>query len=409
MAALARVLVARGHSVVFLHILDVAPTIARLGFDFEPVGIATHPPGWLDHALRNAGRANTLPGLLAFIRDAASITDMLCRTLPEALARLSVDFILADQNEAAGGMSAYRANRPFVTIAAALPLNWERGIPPPFVGWRYGESLWHDRRNSAGAYVGRLVAKPITDVIGSYVRQWRLGQGHQIDDFLSGFAQVSQLVPSLDFPRRWLSGCFHYCGPLRDVPMSPVTPMERGSRRAFASLGTLQGHRHRLFERIADAAVGCGLELTIAHGGLLAEEDAVRLSRRANVHDFVQHNQILPQVDVAVLHGGLNTVLDALALGVPLVVVPLAFEQGAIAARVARSGSGRIFQRFRPGAAPLEAVLKDVVANPSYSAAAAKVRNDIAASGGSGGAADIVETILRTGQPVLDEARLMAS
>ena len=44
-----------------------------------------------------------------------------------------------------------------------------------------------------------------------------------------------------------------------------------------------------------------------------------------------------------VCHGGMNTVLEPLAAGLPMVVMPLAFEQSAIAARLRAC-------RSRPGA-----------------------------------------------------------
>ncbi|MEG8055626.1 glycosyltransferase [Sphingomonas sp. 22L2VL55-3] len=57
---------------------------------------------------------------------------------------------------------------------------------------------------------------------------------------------------------------------------------------------------------------------------------------------FWSQTRILPKCSAAILHGGFNTVLDALAAGVPIVAVPLAFEQPATAARLKRIGAARI-------------------------------------------------------------------
>ena len=239
-------------------------------------------------------------------------------------------------------------------------------------------------------------------MIGAYAARWRLGRKRGLDDCASGFAQIAQLTPSLDYPRRALIGCFHYCGPLRDPATARgASPDRRGSGRAFASLGSMQGHRADIFEQIADAAAACGLDLTVAHGGRLPAADAARLSRRATVRDFVDYDEILAETDLAIMHGGMNGVLDALARGVPMVVVPLTFEQPAIAARVAYAGAG-VVCRPRALGRRLAGAMRRIQDNPSFAAAAAALRVEIRAAGGVVRAADIVEQVARTGRPCLN-------
>ena len=325
--------------------------------------------------------------------------------LPRAIEGHSIDMILSDQLEAAGGLVAYHMHIPHISVAAALPINWERGIPAPFVGWKYGEKSWHRRRNSASAYGVRVTLAPISDVIEKAANRWQLTQGNQVENYLSGYAQISQLTPGLDFPRRQLTECFHYCGPLRDPGSASRSVAAPGrQKRAFASLGTLQGHRARLFTQIARAAAKRGLHLTIAHGNGLTNTDAERLSRTADVHAFVAQDQIMAATDVAILHGGLNTVLDALAQGVPIVLIPLAFEQGAIAARVERSGAGRICRSRLFRQHKISALIAEVRDDPAYTQAAVKLQMEIRSAGGVIKAADIVEHVSTTGRPCINDA-----
>jgi zeaxanthin glucosyltransferase len=400
MIAVAKELRARGHTTTFLHVVDVGALVRTNDLDFVPVGLTTHPPGWLAEATHHCGAVTGVCGLAPVMRDFASITDMLCKELPDVLRALSVDMILVDQLEAAGGLVAYRLGLPFVSIAAALPLNWEEGIPSPFIGWSYGATRWHRYRNIASAYGAKRARGPIGDVIQSFAAQWGVDHGGTVEDYMSGLAQLSQLVPSLDFPRSSLTRCFHYCGPLRTAT-PPPSPRRGNAKRAFASLGTLQGHRVKLFEQIATAAAACDLDLTIAHGGRLTQDDVVRLSGHATVVDFVDHSDVLAGADLAILHGGLNSTLDALAHGVPTVLLPLAFEQSATAARVRRAGAGLVCASHTFRSSQLVDAIEKVCVDPSYATTANALRREIEQAGGVRQAADIVEYVQETGRPSL--------
>ena len=95
---------------------------------------------------------------------------------------------------------------------------------------------------------------------------------------------------------------------------------------------------------------------------------------------------------------------QTLAAGVPAVVVPLAYEQGAIAARVRRAGAARVCTARLFRRRQLTAAIRDVCETDSYARAARKIQGDIGAAGGVTRAADIVEEVLRTGKPVLNAA-----
>ncbi len=401
MLVLAKELVGRGHSATFIHHPDLAFTIQDAGLAFHPIGEAHAPAGSLKPAIEKASAVHGVFGMRSLIKEFARETQMFCDELPDALRALSIDAIVGDWLEPAVGLVAHHLSMPYISVAAALPLNWEQGIPSPFVGWRHGETRWHRYRNIAAQYVVEAAQSPLHKVTGGYATRWNLGPIFRTADFASPFAQIAQLTPSLDYPRQSLIGCFHYCGPFRAAPHQDTRRPRRKTGRAFASLGSLMGHRADVFERIADATAAAGLELTIAHGGLLAPEAAARLARRATVHEFVSYDRIFKEVDVAILHGGMNGVLDALADDVPLVVVPLAFEQGAIASRVRHAGAGLV---CRPHAMRwrLAGAIKTVIEDPSFAENAARVGADIRKAGGTQRAADIVERVARTRQPCVN-------
>jgi zeaxanthin glucosyltransferase len=85
-------------------------------------------------------------------------------------------------------------------------------------------------------------------------------------------------------------------------------------------------------------------------------------------------------------------VLDALASGVPLIVTPIAYEQGAIAARVEASGAGLA---VRPRQVPrsLGDACGRVLKEPRFRAAARRLGEESAAAGGVAAAAALVEAM----------------
>jgi zeaxanthin glucosyltransferase len=201
-------------------------------------------------------------------------------------------------------------------------------------------------------------------------------------------------VAGIDFPRSELPSSFHYLGPFRaedDGKFALPSPDARPL--VFCSLGTLQGSRASIFRRVAEVCAKLGLRLVIAHGGRLSEAEVKRLPGDPLVHDFVPQRAVLRQASLAITHAGFNTVLDALSFGVPLVAIPLAFEQPATAARLDYRGVAKIVPRSR--LRRLESAVGEVLSQPSYRANAARVQAEIASAGGVSRAADLAEAALR--------------
>jgi UDP:flavonoid glycosyltransferase YjiC (YdhE family) len=97
--------------------------------------------------------------------------------------------------------------------------------------------------------------------------------------------------------------------------------------------------------------------------------------------------ELMPQLDAVVCHGGLNTVCESLAHGVPLVVAPIRHDQPVNAAQVAAAGCGvRVsFARVTPDG--LRAAVSTVLDDPAYRDAAGLVRDSFRLAGGAPAAA----------------------
>jgi zeaxanthin glucosyltransferase len=395
--AVAAELVSRGHRASFFQQVDAGGLLNDANIRFFPVGLATHPAGSLGRVIEQIGGLRGLLGIGHVIRGLAAYTQMLCRELPHALRLHGVDAIVADQTEAAGGLVARHMGIPYVSMASALPINSEARIPPPFTGWGYDTTPWGVRRNRGGYRVSRWLMRPLQRAISTTAAGWGLGRLRSLEDCLSPNAQISQLYQLLDFPRSELPANFHYTGPWRqqDLATLPFQPADDPRRLVFVSLGTLQGNRVTLFQAIVAACSQLDLQCVVAHGGRLSAQQVASLPGRPMVFDFISQRLLLRHAAAVVTHGGMNTVLDAVEAGVPIVVVPLAFEQAAIAARIRHAGIGTVVNARRPETEDFVGALKTVLEQPIYAGRAKAMQHAVTPAGGAHAAASIIENVVQ--------------
>lgn len=96
---------------------------------------------------------------------------------------------------------------------------------------------------------------------------------------------------------------------------------------------------------------------------------------RVRVVDFVPLSELLDGVDAVVSVGGIGTVLAALSRGIPLVLLPVLWDQPFNAARAAATGAAVVISSPQDAGAAVAEVLGD----PRFRAAAAGVAAQIAA------------------------------
>src|SRR4029434_2444577 len=98
--------------------------------------------------------------------------------------------------------------------------------------------------------------------------------------------------------------------------------------------------------------------------------DSVHLER------FVRQDLVLPQVDLAVHHGGSGTLLAAAAEGVPQLVMPLGADQFQNADALAASGAGLALPQGSVTAAAVRDGVRQLMDDPSHREAANRIRGE---------------------------------
>lgn len=404
MTALGRALKRRGHRVTAVGVLDAEEAIRAQGLGFEAIGQSDFPLGTVPQA---AARLGSLSGLAAGrygLTDTIRREALICRDAPMALRAIGASAVLVDQAEPAGGSVAELLGLPFITICNALALNREPRVPPGYLPWGYRIDRWGLLRNKAGNALANLLVARLTTLINGYRRAWGLPIGQSDDDFLSPLAQISQQPAGFDFPRQSLPACFHYIGPFRVGTSEEIPfPYERltGQPIIYASLGTLQNRLARVFRIIAAACAGLDLQLVLSLGGGGNVGDYCDLPGSPLVVGYAPQLTLLSRACLTITHAGLNTVLESLANGVPMVAIPIANDQPGVAARVAWTSTGVMVPSSRLSHVRLRAAIRTVLSDSVYLDRANHFREEIRAAGGVERAADIVEQVITTGQPVL--------
>jgi len=392
--ALGRELLARGHRVTCFQMLDVEEKIRSQGIDFQPIGLTDHPRGSLDESLKNLGALRGLAALRFTVRAIERTSVMVCRDAPAVIKAAGIDALLVDQMEPAGGAVAEHLGLPFITVCNALAINRDAIAPPPFTPWRYRDAWWARPRNSLGYAASELLTRPVTSAVARFRGEWKLPPLRSPDDSFSKLAQICQMPREFDFPRLELPDGFHYVGPLRrPSPTPPPFPWERldGRPLVYASLGTLQNNRRPAFQCIAEACRDLGVQLVINHIGGLSREDATGFSGDPLVVSYAPQFDLLARAALTITHAGLNTVLDSLANGVPMVAIPITYEQPAIGRRLEWTGAGRSIPLTSLKGNHLRRLVKDVLVGDAYQHSAGTISAAIQCAGGVVRACDIIE------------------
>jgi MGT family glycosyltransferase len=392
-AALGRALKGRGHSVTVFNIPASEQAAKSEALHFHPLG--TQGADLLARNIERMAQERGLRSLKFAVECSRQISELLCEELPGALTSADIDLVIVDQNEPAGGTVAEHLGLPFISICPSLPLNREPDIPPPFFSWPFAESPANRLRNRVGYGIADWLISPINRTINRYRKGWGLRPLRSPDDSFSRLAQLCQITADFDFPRKHLRSSFHYLGPFCDSGKTVPFPFERlnGKPLIYASLGTLQDRNSGYFRTIAEACAGMDAQLVMA----LGSQDANLPTDFAGSPLLVKYApqlELLARANLTITHAGLNTVMQSLMFGVPMVAVPITHDQPAIAARVRQCGSGEVIPIKNLTAPRLRAALERVASDPGYRVRARALSESIRVAGGLRRAVEIVEEVL---------------
>ena len=405
MTTLGHELKQRGHRVTLVGTLDAQPKVLAAGLEFQAIGEVEFPAGSTADSFAKLGQLSGLDAFRYTVALFKQITTTLLQEAPTALQKAGVEALLIDQTSFGGSTVAQLLDLPFISVCCALMLNQDPNVPPINTTWSYHPSWWARLRNQAGNELITNIAKPITELIAEYRQQWSLPLFRHPNDAYSQLAQLCQQPAEFEFPRQSLPSYFHFTGPYSNPASREPTifPFDKltGQPLIYASLGTVQNQLLGTFQTIAEACQDLDAQLVIALGGGSTPEALPALPGSPLVVGFAPQLELLQRATLTITHAGMNTTLESLSNGVPMVAIPIANDQPGVASRIAWTGTGEVVPLKRLSIPKLRSAVRQVLTKDSYKKNAVRIQEAIQLAGGVSRAADIVEQVVATGKPVL--------
>ena len=378
---LARALEAAGHEVAFATSPGFCPTVEAGGFRCFPAGADDLPEERQQRREQLVGLNPqeetffTLRHAFAGVRAERSLMSLL-----DILGDWQPGVVVRENTEFAGCVAAEHAGVPHavVQITAAWSFFLD-AIGPPL------------------AYLCELVGLPAEnpgDVLYRYL--------------LLSPRPLSLWNPAVPVPPT--AHAFRYSGfsqsGKEELPRWVAELDKQGKRpTVYATLGTFDNERTDILRAILEGLRDEPLNLVLTVG---RNRDPLEFGEQpANVHveRYIPNNLLLPYCDLVLCHGGSGTMLDALSLGLPMVLIPIAADQPENAQRCAELGVARVVEPDRHTGSDLAHAIRDatreVLAVAHYREAAQRLRKEMEELPGLEYAVTLLERLAEERTPLL--------
>jgi MGT family glycosyltransferase len=352
-----KVLLERGHRVVFAAEASWKGKLAPLGFEEDLVDLA--PPEepvdgqeidagafWKDYIREIAPvlQKPTIDQLAGFMQPTwQALIDgaMYCEPrLKEIIARVRPDVIVEDNVVAFPALLT--ADAPYVRIVSCNPLEVKGADVAP----TYSGLPADDRSQWAGF---RFEYDRSHRSMWEAFNAWVVEQGAPALDELE-FIHASDVANLYVFPReadyvdrRPLDATWHRMDSsvreTDDAYQLPEAVADRpeGSALVYFSLGSLGGADVDLMRRVIGVLADTPHRYIVSKG---PQADEIELPANMVGAEFLPQTTIIPKVDLVITHGGNNTTTEALHFGKPMILLPLFWDQHDNAQRMDELGYG---------------------------------------------------------------------
>lgn len=379
-------LVQQGERVYYYSLEEFRPAIERAGATFCPYGEAF--PLALMLQQRKASAQEKAYG------QALSIQWVFERLLPE-VETLHPDYLITDAQAPWGNLTAQALRVPAICFQTSLAINGRViiGFFSTFLKMltQRGEKGKQDK--------GKQNAQALLDNLS---QTYHLKKMRSFDVFLQkGSLNLVCTSPLFQpYANSFDRERYRFVGPiLQPRPEAPAFPFERlaeGKPLIYISLGTMVAEQAPFFCLCMQAFAQSKWQVVIAVGKSTSPGILQDIPTNCLIQQFVPQLEILQRASLFITHGGMNSVNEALAYNVPLVIVPQGADQHLIAKQVEKLGAGKQLSAQDLTAEKIRQAVEEVLTQPTYTQAARRIGESLRTAGGSHRAVTEIQTWKQT-------------
>ncbi|QJQ97060.1 glycosyl transferase [Halomonas sp. PA5] len=389
-APLVRELVRRGIDVTFYVTEEFRAVVEQLGATCRAYPDGTISSNVIADATAHGGSAKVVQRLL-------EATQTLLPLLESELREAPPDAIMFDSNALWGRMLATSLRRPAISLMTTILVD---------------ASVFRSLTVRERLAVVRETATSLPGILGARRRLLR-SAGRDLLPSSPVFPTRGDLtifpIPAwIQSPDDRCDASSHFVGPSIDTELRSEEIDEQLERLfgdevplVVVSLGTLHRGGEDFFRSCIDAFAALPANVLLVVGRAMDPADFESASSNIVVRAVVPLLAALRQAAVFVTHGGMNSVLEGLHFGVPMVVIPQQVEQFLIGQAVADRGAGLVLRHHlsgqKIGTRELRATVEALLDDSSYTASARTLAATLHEGGGAMEAADQIERLL--GEP----------
>lgn len=391
LVSLSRRLVARGHRVTFFQRPELEALVRQSGLEFSSIR-ATTPPMEVGHA------RSALADLRHRLKRITDEIGILLRDAPDVISGAGIHALLIDEIVLPGTTLAELLQLPYVLISTSVPHNFGWTVPRSLSQCDNPVSHFERiRKHLLQVSVFRMPG-PVRWKLDRCRRQHGLGPICDLPKMFPALAHIATLPACLDFPGSTQRVNFYYTGPFVDESARPLVDFPRdrldGRPLIYVSLGTARKIQPSTFRIIAEACDGLGLQVVMSLGGRRDPAMLADLPGNPLVVREAPQLELIKMAALVINHAGINTVLETLTEGKPMIAIPITHDQPALAARLCWLRVAEVIPEKRLSAATLRSAVLRVLGDPRYTEVAREIQQKIKSDRGLDRAVEVIERCL---------------
>ncbi len=278
------------------------------------------------------------------------------------------DLIVTDQQAFAGAALAYNKNIPFVTsVTTPAPIDLSEDYPE-VMSFENGQIVDFQKSRDIPLEHPLVCKSPVTLIYGT-----------------------TQFILNDKFP-----GNYKFVGPCfqdrydNEIDISEYIKFDKNQPIVLVTMGSVLARETRLIDKFVEAFHDEKLNIIL----IADPEIKDKWPDNFNVYQKIPQIKVLEKVQAVVCHAGYNTVSESLGNGVPLITLPVAYDQSYVATRVKESGAGIRLKYKRLTTKALKESINELLLNENYTNAAYALKESYKEAGGAISGADHIEKML---------------